>query len=214
MTGWVRVAWRPALLLVGLIGAGFALHAAGWRDLVAGAGRHGPLAYLLIGAAACAVGMPRQIVAYAGGLAWGFWPGAALGLAAQILGCAVTLLWSRLIARRWAETWLRRESFQQMARLNGFLARHPFTATLVLRLLPVGSNPVLNLLAGVSAVPVAPFLAASALGYLPQTAIFALLGGGVRMEHDAQIGIAAMLFALSVVLGTVLVRRDRMPAGG
>lgn len=212
MKGWIGMAWRPALLLAGLIGAGFALHAAAWRDLIAGAGQHGPMAYLLIGAAACAIGIPRQVVAYAGGLAWGFWPGVALGLVAQLLGCTATLLWSRLIARRWAERWLRRGTGDRMARLDAFLARHPFTATLVLRLLPVGSNPLLNLLAGVSAVPVVPFLAASALGYLPQTVIFALLGGGVRLEQEAQVGIAVALFALSLMLGTVLLRRERVPA--
>lgn len=214
MKGWIGMAWRPALLLAGLIGAGFALHAAAWRDLIAGAGQHGPMAYLLIGAAACAIGIPRQVVAYAGGLAWGFWPGVALGLVAQLLGCAATLLWSRLIARRWAERWLHRGTGDRMARLDAFIARHPFTATLVLRLLPVGSNPLLNLLAGVSAVPVVPFLAASALGYLPQTVIFALLGGGVRLEQEAQVGIAVALFALSLILGTALLRRERVLAEG
>ena len=214
MTGWMRAAWRPVLLLAGLTGTGMALHAAGLRGLVASAGQHGPFAYLLIGTAACAVGVPRQIVAYAGGLAWGFWPGAGLGLAAQLLGCAATLLWSRLIARRWAERWLRRRESSRIARLDAFLARNPFTATLTLRLLPVGSNPLLNLLAGVSAVPVAPFLAASALGYLPQTAIFALLGGGVRVGRDAQVALAAALFALSLLLGAALLRRGRVPAGG
>ncbi len=209
--GWVRLAWRPALLLAGLVGAGLLLHDAGLRS-VAGTGQHGPLAYVLLGAAACAVGMPRQVVAYAGGLAWGFWPGAALGLAAQLLGCAATLFWSRLVARRWAARWLQRRAAGRLARLDAFLARNPFTATLTLRLLPVGSNLVVNLVAGVSAVPAGSFLAASALGYVPQTMVFALLGGGVRVEHGLQIALAAALFALSLLLGATLLRRGRVPA--
>jgi uncharacterized membrane protein YdjX (TVP38/TMEM64 family) len=197
--------------VAGLVGAGLVLRRAGLADLGA-AGRHGPAAYVLLGAAACALGAPRQAVAYAGGLAWGFWPGVLLGLAAQVLGCAAALLWSRLVARRWAAAWLRRRAAGRLARLHAFLARNPFTATLTLRLLPVGSNAVLNVVAGVSAVPALPFLAASALGYLPQTAMFALLGGGVRVEHGLQVALAAALFALSLLLGAVLLRRGWAPA--
>lgn len=214
MRRWLRLAWRPALLLLGLVGAGALLHEAGLRDTVSEAGRRGPLAYVLLGAMACAVGVPRQVVAYAGGLAWGFWPGTALGLVAQVMGCATTLLWSRLVARRWAAGWLRRREAGRLARLDAFLARNPFTATLTLRLLPVGSNMVLNLVAGVSAVPAGRFLAASAVGYLPQTVVFALLGGGVRVEHTAQVALAVALFVLSLALGMTLLWRGRVPVEG
>lgn len=213
MTHWFRLAWRPVLLLVGLVGAGLLLRGAGVGGFEH-AGQHGPLAFVLLGGLACAVGVPRQAVAYAGGLAWGFWPGAALGLAAQVLGCAATLCWSRLVARRWAERWLRRRATGRLARLDAFLARRPFAATLTLRLLPVGSNLVLNLAVGVSAVPVGSFLAASALGYVPQTVVFALLGGGVRVEHAAQVAVAVALFAVSLALGTALLRRGRVPVEG
>ena len=213
MTRWMRFAWRPVLLVVGLVGAGLLLRGTGVGDFEH-AGQHGPLAFVLLGALACAVGVPRQAVAYAGGLAWGFWPGVVLGLAAQVLGCAATLAWSRLVARRWAARWLRRRAGGRLARLDAFLARNPFTATLTLRLLPAGSNVVLNLAAGVSAVPAGPFLAASALGYVPQTAVFALLGGGVRVEHALQVALACALFAASLVLGAALLRRSRVPVEG
>ncbi len=213
MSTWIRLAWRPALLVAGLVGAGLLLRGAGISGFEATA-RHGPLAYVLLGATACAAGVPRQAVAYAGGLAWGFWPGAALGLLAEVLGCAAALFWSRLIARRWAARRLQRRAAGRLARLDAFLARNPFTATLTLRLLPVGSNMVLNLAAGISAVPAVPFLAASALGYVPQTVVFALLGGGVRVEHGLQVALAAALFALSLLLGAALLRRGRVPVEG
>lgn len=209
----MRLAWRPALLAAGLVGAGLLLRGAGLGS-VGASERHGPLAYVLLGAVACAVGVPRQVVAYAGGLAWGFWPGATLGLLAQVLGCAATLSWSRLVARRWAAHWLQRRAAGRLARLDAFLARNPFTATLTLRLLPAGSNVVLNLVAGISAVPPGPFLAASALGYVPQTVVFALLGGGVRVEHGAQVALAAVLLATSLALGVALLRRSRVPVEG
>jgi len=73
----------------------------------------------------------------------------------------------------------------------------------------VGNNLVLNLLAGVSGLRPLPFLAASALGYLPQTVVFALLGKGVRVDGAWQLALAGVLLALSIGLGLWLMRRHR-----
>ena len=205
-------AWRPALLLLGLVGAGLALRGLGLNARIAAAGENGPLAYLALGTLACAVGVPRQVVAYGGGLAFGFWPGAALAMVAEALGCAADFFWARLLARRWAERWLQRRGAGRLGQLDRFLTARAFTATLTLRLLPVGSNIVLNLLAGVSGVAAGPFLAASVLGYIPQTAVFALLGGGVRVSEGVQVGLAVALFAISTGLGVLLLRRRPVPA--
>ncbi len=167
---------------------------------------------MALGTLACAVGVPRQVVAYAGGLAFGFWPGAALAMVAEALGCAADFFWARLLARRWAENWLQRRGDGRLGRLDRFLTARAFTATLTLRLLPFGSNIVLNLLAGVSGVAAGPFLAASVLGYIPQTAVFALLGGGVRVSEAVQVGLAVTLFAASAGLGVLLLRWRQAPA--
>lgn len=204
-------AWQPALLVLGLVAAGLALRGLGLDARVAAAGEHGPLAYVALGTLACAVGVPRQVVAYAGGLAFGFWPGAVLALLAEALGCAADFFWARLLARRWAVSWLRHRGGGRLERLDRFLTARAFTATLTLRLLPVGSNIVLNLLAGVSGVTAGPFLLASVLGYVPQTAVFALLGGGVRVSEGVQVALAAALFAASIGLGVLLLRRRPVP---
>ena len=63
---------RPALLMAGLVGAGWLLQRVGLSAAVARAGERGPLVFLGVAAAACAVGVPRQVVAYAGGWRLGF----------------------------------------------------------------------------------------------------------------------------------------------
>ena len=193
------------LLLVGLVLAGFVLRALGLDGQVAEAGRHGPALFTLLAAGGCALGLPRQFAAYAGGLAFGFWAGAALALIAMVLGCVADFAWARLVARDWARR--RLAGGGRAARLDGFLTANPFTATLTLRLLPVGNNFALNLLAGVSGIAAAPFVLASALGFVPQTAVFALLGSGVRMGQGEQIAVAAALFAASAALGWRLLQR-------
>jgi uncharacterized membrane protein YdjX (TVP38/TMEM64 family) len=88
------------------------------------------------------------------------------------------------------------------ARLHAVLTRHPFTATLTLRLLPVGSNLIVNVAAGLAGLPVAPFMAATAFGYLPQTATFALLGSGVEVGRPAQLALGLTLARTSPPLKT------------
>jgi uncharacterized membrane protein YdjX (TVP38/TMEM64 family) len=201
--------WRPALLLAGLVLVALVLRAGPTAILAAGGGdRDSPLdllGFAAAGAVLCAAGLPRQVVAYAAGLAFGAWGGGALALVAQLAGCALDLFWARTLARDWVLRRLR----GRLARADRLLAANPFSATLTLRLLPVGNNLVLNLLAGVSSVPAGRFLAASLVGYVPQTAVFALLGAGARPAHNADIGLGAALFLASAASGLLLLRRTR-----
>jgi uncharacterized membrane protein YdjX (TVP38/TMEM64 family) len=210
-TGW-RLALKPTLLLAGLLAGGIALHSLPHRfdpalidRFVAGQGLSGEALFVLIAAAACAAGLPRQLAGFVGGYAFGLWGGTVLALLGQALGCLADFAWARFLARDWAA----RRMGPRLRLLDGFLAARPFRATLTLRLLPVGNNLVLNLLAGVSTLSVGPFLAASVLGYVPQTVIFALLGGGVRVSEKVQVAVAVALFAVSVILGLILLRDRR-----
>ncbi len=197
--------WKPALLLCGLLAAGLALRSGWGRAALDTPAEAGPAVFVLVGTLACAVGIPRQVVAYAAGLGFGTWAGCLLAMLAELGGCLADFLWARLVARAWVS----RRITGRLARLDQQLSRYPFDATLTLRLLPMGSNILLNLLAGVSAVALAPFLLASAIGYLPQTIVFAMLGGGVRVDRSAQLVLAALLFIAASALGIWLMRRIR-----
>jgi uncharacterized membrane protein YdjX (TVP38/TMEM64 family) len=201
--------WKPALLLAGLLAAGLALRSGLGREALDAPAQLGPAGFVLAAAVACALGVPRQVVAYAAGLGFGLWTGCALALLAQVIGCAADFVWARVVARDWAARRIR----GRLARMDAALSRHPFTAALTLRLLPVGNNLALNLLAGVSGVAAAPFLLASALGFVPQTVVFVLLGGGVRVGHDAQLALAVGLFGVASLVGFWLLRRTRNDAG-
>jgi uncharacterized membrane protein YdjX (TVP38/TMEM64 family) len=210
-----RLLWRPLLLLGGLLAAGLALRLLpGGGPMVVlsrlGALPHGAaeVGFVLAAAALCAVGVPRQVAGYAGGYAFGLWGGVALALAAQVLGCLINFLWARVLARDWAQ----RRLAGRLARLDAFLRANPFLATLMLRLLPVGNNLALNLLAGLSGVAAAPFLLASAIGYVPQTVVFALVGIGTRLDRGAELALGGTLFVAAAALGVLLLRRLR--AGG
>jgi len=201
----VEAVARGALLLLGLVGAGLALRWLGTGFLVARPTPAGCLLFLPAGAALTAFGVPRQVVAFAAGYAFGAWRGGALAMLAQMWGCAADFWWARLVARDWAVRRLK----GRLAPLYRMLTARPFVATLTLRLFPVGNNLLLNLFGGISGLRAWPFLAASFIGYLPQTAVFALAGSGVHLDRGLQLGLGLVLFALSASLGVVLFRRDR-----
>ena len=207
---------RLLVLALGLMAGGFLLKSLGatpgteWVDrYVLGQGLLGDAVFILAGAALTAAGVPRQGLAFLAGYAFGAVEGTALALAAQILGCGVAYAWARAIGRPWAEARLAGRFGHRLRPMRDVLVGSPFGATLALRLLPIGNNLAVNLLAGMAAVPPLAFLAASALGYVPQTVIFALLGKGIRVDGAWQMGLAAALFVVSVLIGLWLLRRHR-----
>ena len=215
----LAAAGRLALLAAGLALAGWLIRTLGlapgeeagaWVDhWIRGQGLAGEAVLVAVGAAATAAGLPRQAVAFLGGYAFGAGTGTALALAAQLLGCAVAFGWARLIGRGWTARRLEGRLGRRLRPLHDRLTARPFGATLALRLLPIGNNLALNLLAGLSSVPLTPYLAASALGYLPQTVVFALLGDGVAVDRTTQLALGAALLAVSIALGIWLLRQEK-----
>lgn len=179
-----------------------------WLDHeVIGKGILGELLFVALGALATAIGIPRQLVAFGGGYAFGFGIGIAMSSLSQIIGCALAFFYARLLGR----SLVRRLFAARIERLDALLRGHPFTMTLLIRLLPVGSNLATNLGAGVSSVRASRFLSGTLLGYLPQTVVFVLLGTGVQVDATAQIALSAVLFIASGILGLWLYRRLRTP---
>jgi uncharacterized membrane protein YdjX (TVP38/TMEM64 family) len=181
-----------------------------WADAHLGASSDGGLwrgvgLYMALVACLSPLGIPRQALAALGGYAFGAAWGMLFASLGLVCGCALGLSCSRFLAREA----LRGRFGKRILALEGFLAHRPFLMSLSLRLLPVGNNALLNIAAGVSAIPALPFIAGSALGYLPQTLIFALLGSGIRIDPLWRITLSAVLFALASGLGIGLYRAFR-----
>ncbi|MHC8510305.1 MAG: TVP38/TMEM64 family protein [Rhodospirillales bacterium] len=163
--------------------------------------------WLFIGAGAfwTAVGLPRQAVGFFGGYAFGVMLGSALAVAASTAGCAAAFMYARMLGREV----VRRHFPGRVKKLDAFLVESPFAMTVLIRFLPVGNNLVTNLAAGVSSAPAPAFIAGSAVGYIPQTLIFALAGAGAELGDGAHIALAAGLFAAAAVIGVYLVKKNR-----
>ncbi len=177
-----------------------------WIDSeVRGKGGMGILLFLAVGGLATALSVPRQIVAFLGGYAWGFALGTVLATLATVLGCVFGFFYARWLGRGFVQ----KRFPGRIRKLDAFLHRHPFSMSLVIRLLPVGHNASTNLLAGVSSVRALPFFAGSGLGYLPQNLVFALAGSGVNLDPELRLTLAVLLFVASSLIGIGLYRRHR-----
>jgi uncharacterized membrane protein YdjX (TVP38/TMEM64 family) len=193
-------------MVCGLLAAGYMLrHAAGGWIKNVPANASGAALLVLVGGLLTAIGLPRPALAFAAGTVFGAAGGATWSMLGQMLGCALDFFAARTVAGDWA----RRRLTGRWRRLDNFILAQPFTATLTLRLLPVGNNMAVNLLAGVAGVRPLPFLAGSLVGYVPQTLIFALLGSGLQVGKSTQLAVGLGLFVVSGVLGAVMWRRGR-----
>ena len=218
MTQLIKTILRGIGLIILLATLGFAVQNGGlggifnqdWvDDNVRGAGVKGNFVFLLGAGLLIAVGLPRQIVSFLGGYAFGLLPGTGLALAATGLGCIISFTFARFMGREFIAA----RFPDRLKKADGFLKHNTFAMALLIRLLPLGSNLVTNLVAGVSSAGASGFFAGSVLGYIPQTVIFALLGSGINLDPALRITSSVFLFVLSTALGLYLYRSYRQGRG-
>lgn len=205
-------ALKPMLMAGGLIAVASALpllgHSAAQSELVnavSQGGLKGQTFFLLLSTFLVAIGVPRQVPSFAAGYAFGPVYGTVIALVVQVLACSLDFIWARAVG----QGFIRRRFGDRFIRIDKTLSAHTFVTTLTLRLLPVGNNLLLNLAAGLSSVRLIPFLAASALGFIPQTLVFALFGHGSLPNHAHMLALGGAMFAASALLGVFLFLRTR-----
>ncbi len=209
-----RVVVKGLALMLSLAALGFLFDASdlgnsvneAWIDArVRGHGVSGALLFLLMGGLFTAIGLPRQIIAFLGGYAFSVGLGTLLGALAALLGCILSFSYARFFGRGL----LRARLGERAGRFDRFIHDNPFAMTVLVRLLPVGSNLLTNLAAGISSIRSWHFYSGTLLGYLPQTLVFALVGSGVQIAPTLKLGLAAGLFLVSGAIGAWLYRRFR-----
>ncbi len=209
---------RVSILFLSLVGIIIFAHAfelqglldPDWADAhLKQQGEAGILLYLVLAALLSALGMPRQAISALGGYAFGALAGILWTSMGVTLGCICAFFYSRLLGR----TAIQRRFGRRIARLDAFLARNPVLMTIALRLFPFSSNGLTNMAAGVTAIPAPSFIIGSAIGYLPQTIIFSLLGSGIRVDPLWRTSLSAALFAFASLIGFYLFKRYRVEHG-
>ncbi|MDR3441217.1 TVP38/TMEM64 family protein [Telmatospirillum sp.] len=210
----IRLLLKGLVVMLSLVVLGWGMKVSGVGDMldvhwvdaeIKGHGLSGEMIFLALGTVVVAAGLPRQAVCFLAGYAFGLGGGVILSTLASVAGCVVCFLYARLLGR---ELVMHRFA-GRVRRVDDFLRDNPLTMTVLIRFLPVGSNLLTNLVAGVSSVRPIPFFIGTLIGYLPQTVVFVLLGSGIQVDPLQRTSLSVLLFVASALLGAFLYRRLR-----
>jgi uncharacterized membrane protein YdjX (TVP38/TMEM64 family) len=189
-----RRGW-PLLILAALVavafgsGLGHALtletlkrHRETLQAMVAAHGALTGLAFVGFYVAVVALSLPgAAVMTLTGGFLFGPWLGALLSLVGATIGATILFL----IARSVAGDLLRRRAGPFLQRMADGFHRDAFHYLLFLRLVPAFPFWVVNLVPALVAMPLRPFVVATALGIIPASLVFATLGAGLGQVFQA-----------------------------
>ncbi len=197
--GCIAIAW-------GYFNIGSAFNES-WMDAyVRDQGSRGVCIYIGLVAVLTAMGVPRQACSLLGGYVFGMWFGTLWATLGTAIACAVCFTYARFLGQEW----LHARYGHKLSTFNDFLCQSPFLLTLVVRIVPLGSNFLTNFLAGMSRIPALSFLGGSTVGFTVQNFIFASMGSGLRMDGGQELLMSGALYILSLSMGYWVYKKYKM----
>ncbi|MFJ8361246.1 TVP38/TMEM64 family protein [Streptomyces sp. NPDC093984] len=208
LSPWSRLALLVALLVAAascvLAFEPQRLLAHGWPPQVGGAAAAVvfAMAYGL-----CTVAfVPRPLLNLAAGALFGSQPGTGAALAGTVLGAGVAFGLGRVLGQDALRPLLRG---RWLKAADGQLSRHGFRSMMAARLFPGVPFWAANYCAAVSRMRWAPFLLATALGSLPNTAAYVVAGARAAKPTSPAFLIALAFIAVPALAGAVVAWRKR-----
>lgn len=160
------------------------------------------LVFILVSSPLIALGLPRVWVSIVAGSIFGVVIGVPVALIASLVGATGTYL----IGRSLLASMIRRRFGRRIKLWRERFRENAFLWTLYPRLFPLANATLTSLICGTCKVNLRAYLAASAIGFLPLTIVFAVFGSGAAKSSALQIGLGSVLF-----LATVLLQRTLAP---
>lgn len=172
--------------------------------------------YVALYAVATLSPLPKSVFTLAAGALFGLAEGLTIVVAGACLGAVLAFSLARGLGR----DGLHRLTGFRGDRLDAEIARHGFLTVLVARLVPVVPFTAVNYLAGVTALRLPVFLAATAVGILPATAAYVTLGAYGSEPGSWPFWVALAALAVLSVAGALVglwrrrQRRQKAQAAG
>jgi uncharacterized membrane protein YdjX (TVP38/TMEM64 family) len=188
--------WLPAAALLLAVAAGYALGLHRHLSLTALAENRDVLrqwvegnlllalgAFMLVYVAVVALSIPgASILSIAGGFLFGWAISVPVTVAAAVMGAAAVFQ----IVKTSLGAALAERAGPMVQKLSQGFAENAFSLLLFLRLMPVFPFWAVNAVAGLSRIPMRTFIAATAIGIVPASFAFALVGAGLDRAIDAE----------------------------
>ncbi|PVD08709.1 TVP38/TMEM64 family protein [Streptomyces sp. CS207] len=176
----------------------------GWPPQLGGAAA--AVAYAVAYGLCTVAFVPRPLLNLAAGALFGSQLGLASALAGTVLGAGIAFCLGRVLGQEALRPLLRGKWLKAA---DGQLSRHGFRSMLAARLFPGVPFAAANYCAAVSRMGLLPFLLATALGSIPNTAAYVVAGARASTPTSPAFLIALACIALPGLAGTVVAWRKR-----
>jgi uncharacterized membrane protein YdjX (TVP38/TMEM64 family) len=186
---WLALTVGTLFALVALSGG---LSSERLRDALDGLDWIGPFAFVAVSAALTVACVPGPLLAGASGLLFGTALGTPTAIVAATVGASAAFLISRRVGARAIDDL----SGHRLHAIQDWIAARGFLAVLYARILPAMPYSLVNYAAGLTRVPLAVFVGATAIGCAPRAFAYAALGGSLD-----DLGSPEALVALGVLVG-------------
>lgn len=150
--------------------------------------------------------VPRPLLNLAAGALFGSATGVAAAVAGTVVGAGIAFGLGRLLGQDALRPLLRGKWLKAA---DGQLSRHGFRSMLAVRLFPGVPFWAANYAAAVSRMGYVPFLLATALGSIPNTAAYAVAGARAAAPTSPAFLIALACIAVPALAGVVVAWRKR-----
>jgi uncharacterized membrane protein YdjX (TVP38/TMEM64 family) len=169
---------------------------------VEGLGWKGALLLFGLGAFSPLLLLPRWPIAVVSGLVYGVFWGTCLANTASLAGACLQYALARSTLSHLAERLLAKNRWRHVLESR----RHMFCILFLFRAFPLSNFVATNLLCGTLKIPAWTYLAASALGMIPSTILYAAWG---KLTIKPSWGFGALIAAalLFLTIGTLFARR-------
>ncbi|ARE77604.1 hypothetical protein B6R96_29730 [Streptomyces sp. Sge12] len=150
--------------------------------------------------------VPRPLLNLAAGAVFGTQFGLVAAVGGTVLGAAISFGLGRIMGQEALRPFLRGRWLQAA---DGQLSRHGFRSMLAVRLFPGVPFVVANYCAAVSRCGWGPFLLATAVGVVPNTAAYVIAGASASSPGSPAFLISFGFIVVSVVSGAIVGWRKR-----
>ncbi|MET9541599.1 TVP38/TMEM64 family protein [Streptomyces sp. NPDC006553] len=150
--------------------------------------------------------VPRPVLNLAAGALFGSAFGLTAAIAGTVLGAGISFTLGRFLGQQALRPMLRG---RWLTAADGQLSRHGFRSMLAIRLFPGVPFAAANYCAAVSRMGYVPFLVATALGSVPNTAAYVVAGAQAGEPGSPAFLVSAGFIALSAVAAAVVAWRKR-----
>jgi len=165
------------------------------RNTVDDAGIAAPLAFIAVSSLLTVAMFPGPLLAGASGLLFGTALGTPVSIIAATLGASLAFSLSRRFGARAVDEL----SGHRVRVVQDFIAQRGFLSVLYARILPAMPYNVVNYAAGLTAVPLLTFAAATAIGCAPRAFAYTALGGSLsNLDSPAAIVAFGVLIAMGL----------------